>query len=132
MRDARRLLASLFYFGCVMAKKKQQSRPKHIPERTCVACRTQGAKRALVRVVRLPEGGVVVDETGKQKGRGAYLCRQRVCWNKALTRGALERALRVTLSAEELTALRAYAAALPETLGLDVVSSGDENSMEED
>jgi predicted RNA-binding protein YlxR (DUF448 family) len=115
-----------------MAKKKQQPRPKHVPERTCVACRAHGAKRALVRVVRLTEGGVVVDETGKQKGRGAYLCRQRVCWNKALTRGVLERALRVTLSAEEVTALQVYAAALPETLELDAVSSGDENLMEED
>ena len=115
-----------------MAKKKQQPRLKHTPERTCVACRARGAKRALVRVVRLAEGGVLVDETGKQKGRGAYLCRQRVCWNKALARGALERALRVTLSAEEVTALQAYAAALPETLGLDDIGSGDENMMEED
>ncbi len=115
-----------------MAKKKQQSRPKHIPERTCVTCRVHGAKRALVRVARLSEGGVVVDETGKQKGRGAYLCRQRVCWSQALKRGALERALRVTLTAEEVAALQAYAAALPETLEPDVVSSGDENQTEEE
>ena len=80
-----------------------------------------------MRVVRLSEGGVVVDETGKQKGRGAYLCCQRVCWSQALKRGALERALRVTLTSEEVTALQAYAAALPETLESDVVSSGDEN-----
>ncbi len=103
-----------------MAKKKQQPRLKHVPERTCVACRAHGAKRALVRVVRLTEGGVVVDETGKQKGRGAYLCRQRVCWSQALSRGALERALRVTLTAEEVAALQAYAASLPETLQPDV------------
>ena len=115
-----------------MAKKKQQPRPKHVPERTCVACRAHGAKRALVRVVRLSEDGVAVDETGKQKGRGAYLCRQRVCWNQALKRGALERALRVTLTAEEVVALQAYAAALPETLELDSVSPGDENLPEED
>lgn len=115
-----------------MVKKKQQPRPKHVPERTCIACRAQGAKRALVRVVRLPEGGVVVDETGKRKGRGAYLCRQRTCWNKALTRGALERALRVTLTAEEVAALQAYATSLPETLASDAVSSGDGNLMEED
>jgi len=103
-----------------MAKKKQQSRPKHIPERTCVACRAHGAKRALVRVVRLAESGVVVDETGKQKGRGAYLCRQRACWSQALKRGALEHALRVTLTAEEVAALQAYADTLPETLEPDV------------
>jgi uncharacterized protein len=126
------MLASLFYCECTMAKKKQQPRPKHVPERTCVACRTSGAKRTLVRVVRTPEDGVVVDETGKRKGRGAYLCRQHVCWNKALARGALERALRATLTAEEVAALRAYAAALPETLAPGTASSGDHNSMEED
>lgn len=115
-----------------MAKKKQQPRSKHVPERTCVACRAHGAKRALVRVVRLTEGGVVVDETGKQKGRGAYLCRQRVCWSQALKRGVLERALRVTLTAEEVAALQVYVAALPETLELAGVSSGAENLMEED
>ena len=97
-----------------------------------MACRAHGAKRALVRVVRLSEGGVTVDETGKQKGRGAYLCRQRVCWGLALKRGALERALRVTLTAEEVAALQAYAAALPETLELDGVSPGDENLTEEE
>ncbi len=84
-----------------------------------MACHAHGAKRALVRVVRLAEGGVVVDETGKQKGRGAYLCRQRVCWGQALKRGALERALRVALTTEEVAALQAYAAALPETLVQD-------------
>ena len=97
-----------------------------------MACHARGTKRTLVRVVRLTGGGVVVDETGKQKGRGAYLCRQRVCWSKALKRGALEHALRVSLSAEEVTALQAYAAALPETLELDAVSPGDENLIEED
>ncbi|HOT93516.1 MAG TPA: YlxR family protein [Anaerolineae bacterium] len=99
-----------------MKKKKSQPRQKHIPERTCVACRMQRAKRELVRIVHLTEGGVVVDETGKQKGRGAYLCRQRTCWALALKRGALNHALRVTLTAEEVAALQTYAAALPETL----------------
>lgn len=108
------MLASLFC-GERMVKKKQQPRQKHVPERTCIACRAQGAKRALVRVARLTEGGVVVDETGKQKGRGAYLCRQRGCWSQALKRGMLSRALRVTLTTEEVAALQAYAAALPET-----------------
>lgn len=97
-------------------KTKQQPRQKHVPERTCIACRTQRAKRDLVRVVHLTEGGVVVDETGKQKGRGAYLCRQRVCWTLALKRGALNHALRATLTAEEVAVLQVYATTLPETL----------------
>ncbi len=97
-------------------KKKQQPRKKHVPERTCIACRTRNAKKALVRVVRLDDGRVVVDETGKQKGRGAYLCRRQVCWAKALKRGSLNRALRTTLTLEDIAALEAYAAALPESL----------------
>ncbi len=113
-------------------KKKQQPRQKHIPARTCVACRAQRAKRDLVRVVHLTEGGVVVDEMGKQKGRGAYLCRQRACWTRALKRGALNQALRVTLTAEEVTALQRYAAALPETLETGAANPGDENLTEEE
>ncbi|HDD25377.1 MAG TPA: YlxR family protein [Chloroflexi bacterium] len=91
-------------------------RHKHIPQRTCVACRTSQPKRQMVRIVRTPEGNVVVDETGKRNGRGAYLCRQKICWDAALTRGHLERALRVALSDETLNQLRAYADTLPQQL----------------
>jgi predicted RNA-binding protein YlxR (DUF448 family) len=74
----------------------------------------------LVRIVRLssPEADqtVTVDETGKRSGRGAYLCRQRNCWEAALAQGQLERALKVTLSAETITQLREYAAGLPQIL----------------
>ncbi|MBN1179181.1 MAG: YlxR family protein [Anaerolineae bacterium] len=87
-----------------------------MPFRTCVACRTPRPKRELIRVVHTPEGQVVVDERGKQNGRGAYLCAQRSCWTSALKRRQLDRALRVELSAEVINALRAYAERLPETL----------------
>jgi len=89
---------------------------KRIPLRTCVACRTTEAKRALIRLVRLPDGDVVVDPTGKRSGRGAYLCPQRQCWQKALKTGSLGRALKTTLRPETLAALQAYAQQLPETL----------------
>jgi predicted RNA-binding protein YlxR (DUF448 family) len=59
------------------AKKPQGRkglRPKHVPRRTCVACRETDAKRQLIRLVRTPEGTVEVDPTGKRNGRGAYLC----------------------------------------------------------
>lgn len=81
---------------------------KRQPIRTCVACRTAGGKRGLLRVVRLPEGaGVAVDPTGKQSGRGAYLCPTPACLELALKRKALERSLKVTLSPELQAALRA-------------------------
>lgn len=97
-------------------------RPRKVPQRTCVACRTVRAKRDLVRVVRLADGSVVVDLTGKRSGRGAYLCRQRTCWALALQRGALERALKQATPAESRTALETFAAGLPEQLAEAPVS----------
>jgi predicted RNA-binding protein YlxR (DUF448 family) len=92
---------------------KRPQRRKHIPHRSCVACGAARPKRELVRVVRTPEGNVVIDETGKLNGRGAYLCRQRPCWDKALAKGQLGRSLKVRLQAEAERALHAYAAGLP-------------------
>ncbi len=89
---------------------------RRVPQRTCVACRSVRAKRDLVRVVRLVDGSIVVDETGKKSGRGAYLCRQRVCWDAALQLGALERALKQAVSATSRAALAQYSAGLPERI----------------
>lgn len=91
-------------------------RPRKVPQRTCVACRTVRPKRDLVRVVHLLDGSVVVDETGKKSGRGAYLCRQQPCWELALKRGALDRALKHQVPTEAREALGTYAAGLPKRL----------------
>ena len=66
---------------------------KKIPMRMCAACRTKKPKKELVRVVRTPEGEVLVDDTGRKNGRGVYLCRDNACLKKALKSHALERAL---------------------------------------
>jgi hypothetical protein len=87
-------------------------RRKHVPQRTCVACRQVLAKRALIRIVRRPEG-VLVDPTGKLAGRGAYLHDRRSCWERGL-KGALAHALKTELTAEDYERLRAFAAGLPE------------------
>jgi predicted RNA-binding protein YlxR (DUF448 family) len=82
---------------------------KHIPHRTCVACRQVGQKRGLVRLVRTPSGEVVIDISGKKAGRGAYLCMTRQCWETGLIGGKVERSLKVNLSQErkdELMKLR--------------------------
>jgi predicted RNA-binding protein YlxR (DUF448 family) len=94
-------------------KQKQPGRRRHIPQRTCVACRRVGDKRGLIRIVRTQQG-VRIDPTGKLSGRGAYLCHDRRCWDKALKGNLLERSLKTTLQEEELAALRAYAATLAE------------------
>jgi predicted RNA-binding protein YlxR (DUF448 family) len=86
---------------------------KKIPQRTCVACRTTRPKRHLVRVVRLKEGGVAVDRTGKQAGRGAYLCPAQDCWQLAAKRKSLDNALEMNVSADEWRALNEYAEGLP-------------------
>src|SRR5438045_6513331 len=85
---------------------------RHVPERTCVACRRQQPKRAMVRVVRTPLGAVALDPTGKASGRGAYLCRSAACWEGGLRRDALGRALKTGLGREDRAALEAYAAGL--------------------
>ena len=88
-------------------------RPKHVPQRMCVACRERDAKRGLVRIVRTPEGPVALDPTGKRNGRGAYLCHLPACWERALRTGALARALNTTIDDETVATLRQFAASLP-------------------
>ena len=84
-------------------------RVRREPQRTCVACRRTGDQPSFVRLVRSPEGDVQPDE-GKRRspGRGAYLCRNRSCWERGL-RGALAGALRTTLTEADRGRLRAYA-----------------------
>jgi predicted RNA-binding protein YlxR (DUF448 family) len=88
-------------------------RRKHVPQRTCVGCRQVRPKRELLRIVRSPDSRVVVDESGKRAGRGAYLCRKRSCWDVGLTRGRLEHALGVHLSAGDRAALEEFARTIP-------------------
>ena len=99
-----------------MPKKQQLARQKHIPERTCVACRAGRPKRDLVRVVRTQEGGVEVDETSKKAGRGAYLCRCRTCWEQAMQKNLLDRSLKTALSSQDRQSLANYCESLPESL----------------
>ena len=89
--------------------------PKHIPQRTCVGCRTVLPKRSLLRLVRRPEG-VQVDPTGKLAGRGAYLHNRRSCWEKGL-KGPLAQALKITLTTEDDQHLRQFMQSLPEDEG---------------
>ena len=49
-------------------------KPRKVSNRTCVACRASDEKSWFVRIVRTPDGHVVIDPTGKANGRGAYLC----------------------------------------------------------
>jgi predicted RNA-binding protein YlxR (DUF448 family) len=91
---------------------RRTGKKRHIPQRTCVACREVLPKRSMIRVVRSPQG-VVIDPTGKLAGRGAYIHEQRSCWERGL-KGALASALKVELTPEERERLTSFALSLPD------------------
>lgn len=79
--------------------------PKKIPLRQCLGCREMKEKRALIRVVKSPEGEISLDFKGKKPGRGAYVCPDPVCLAKIKKSRALERAFSAKLPPEVYEAL---------------------------
>ena len=63
---------------------------KKIPLRMCIGCREMKPKAALYRIVKSPEGKIVIDKTNKLSGRGAYICKCGDCLKKAEKINALE------------------------------------------
>ena len=92
-------------------KGQQAPHPKHVPQRSCVACRQTRDKRDLVRLV-LASGQVEVDLKGRQPGRGVYLCPQYDCWAHGLKGSRIEYGLRSRMSAENRAMLLEYALSL--------------------
>jgi len=78
---------------------------RKIPLRTCMACRTSGDKKTLIRIVRTSTGEVVVDPTGKLAGRGAYICSSPDCLRKAIKEKRFSRALRIDVPGETIRQL---------------------------
>lgn len=76
-----------------MAKRK-------VPTRQCVGCGEMKEKKELLRVIKTPEDKIVLDITGKQNGRGAYLCHSVECFKKAVKSKALERGLKISIPNE--------------------------------
>ncbi|MBQ9062894.1 MAG: YlxR family protein [Eubacterium sp.] len=74
--------------------------------RKCVGCQERKEKKELIRVLRTPEGAVILDPTGRANGRGAYLCRSAACLQKAVRNRGLARALEQEIPAEVLEALQ--------------------------
>lgn len=68
---------------------------KKVPLRTCVITHEKCEKKELVRVVRTPEGNIIVDKTGKSNGKGAYLKKDLDVLEKAKKNKALDRALEI-------------------------------------
>jgi uncharacterized protein len=79
---------------------------RKIPQRMCTGCMEMKPKGELIRIVKSPEGDVSVDLTGKKSGRGAYICRDIVCLEKAFKARRLARNLEVAISEEIINNLR--------------------------
>jgi len=99
-----------------MPKKKTSRAPQcRVPHRTCIACRQVRPARDLIRIVRLPAGAVEIDESGKKPGRGAYLCPDSACWERALSKGLVEHALKTQMTDDEKQALHQLCGSLAKT-----------------
>ena len=78
---------------------------KKIPQRQCVGCREMKDNKALLLVVKSPEGVVSLDFGGKKPGRGAYVCHNVECLKKARKSRALERAFETAIPPEVYDAM---------------------------
>lgn len=73
---------------------------KNKPQRTCMACREMKDKNELLRVVKNNQGEIFVDTTGKANGRGAYVCKNKECFNKLKKSKGLSRAFKMQIDEE--------------------------------
>lgn len=93
--------------------KKSQKRmrirmPKRLVLRKCIACGQQREKKDLLRIVRRTDGLVLVDQSGKANGRGAYLCKKHSCIDLAQKRKRIESQLQVQLPEKFYEELHTY------------------------
>ena len=78
---------------------------KKVPLRKCLGCMSSFPKKDLVRVLKTPEGAVVIDLSGKKSGRGAYICKNSSCLKKALKAKRIQSNLEIDIPAEVITEL---------------------------
>ena len=79
---------------------------KKIPLRRCLGCFESNPKNELCRVVKTADGEIILDKTGKKNGRGAYICCNRECLEKAIKAKRLEKEFDVKISENIYTELR--------------------------
>ena len=79
---------------------------KKVPERTCIGCGEKKEKLQLIRIVHEPDGCFSIDPGGRKNGRGAYICKNPECLEKAFRRKALERSFKEAITKETLDTLR--------------------------
>lgn len=64
------------------------------PLRKCLGCEEMIGKKGLLRIVKDKGGEIFLDPTGKKNGRGAYICKSLICFEKAKKRKSLERSFK--------------------------------------
>ena len=70
---------------------------RKIPMRKCVGCGEMKSKKELLRVLKTTDEEIVLDTTGRKNGRGAYLCFDKNCLEKAMKNKGLERSLKTAI-----------------------------------
>lgn len=73
---------------------------KKLPQRTCMGCNAKKFKKDLIRVVKNKENQIMIDKTGKQEGRGTYICNNIECLEKAIKTKRMERVFEMKISDE--------------------------------
>ena len=79
---------------------------KKIPQRTCMGCNSKKDKKELIRIVKNKENQINIDKTGKMQGRGAYLCDNIQCLEKAIKTKRIERVFETKIEEEIYEKLR--------------------------
>ncbi|MCI5700386.1 MAG: YlxR family protein [Lachnospiraceae bacterium] len=79
---------------------------KKVPLRKCTGCGEMKNKKEMLRVLKTTEGDILLDATGKKNGRGAYLCRSRECFEKAVKSKGLERSLKCSVPQDVMESLK--------------------------
>lgn len=79
---------------------------KKQPQRTCMGCNSKKDKKEFIRIVKNKEGQIAIDRTGKQEGRGAYLCDDIQCLEKLIKSKRLEKVWDMKISEEIYEKLR--------------------------
>ena len=75
------------------------------PQRKCIGCNESKPKKELIRIVKTPEGEMLLDKTGRANGRGAYICNDPECLQKAIKTKGLNRAFKMNVDTEVLVKL---------------------------
>ena len=94
--------------------KNNTPKVKKIPERQCLGCNVHRPKKELIRVVRCPDGQIVLDTKGKTSGRGAYICPEKTCFVKARKSHRIEHVLECAIPDEIYDAMETRISELSE------------------